>query len=651
MIPAPAPPTHRVRKLHLRTHAAEAAHHFAVLFEDALRTSSLPDANGGRLVVLRRLDLGILAATLSPSAIALTLETQYRSLVRHAIHASDPNADRAPAVFFADATEAAILLGRRLVHGPPAIEWYWRSALPGYHPTDSPSASWRLIRRHLASLPAASSALAEWVQAMRNTGSATEFLESLQPDEAHDFLASFPPLPRHTRPRPATATALPPQPSSTTLHARSPDPRPFRLSDADLAFAQPWIQRWTAEDPRSVWLIVLLVLARNPSQVAHPALLAAIDLTLQILEADPRPMSPSPVPPPQRPTSPRFGPRQHDAPPSIPESPITSRTDREPFPSGTESDSSTEVREISPEHSRPPSSQTPSNPSLDSKRPPQSINPVPIDKPAGAKRKPETRCESTQHAIEESHGPRANANAAASESSALSPAGPPTTAILRQSHDPAEAGAVEPMAEPAPEGFPDGQPTAFAGLAFVIPVLRQLSLPSFLEAHPWLLDENFPARLLRRIGSRVGMTPTDPWETALGLPPRSQADASSPDDPQDNASEVNDPSHQPDPIVLPAIVVDLLCGRLESLRHAVSREALLEAWQAAIRCWCRRRAGLGLVNLVRRSGWIRSTRTHIDVALPLHGVDLRIRRNGLDLDSGWVPWLGKVVSIHYLESP
>jgi hypothetical protein len=31
-------------------------------------------------------------------------------------------------------------------------------------------------------------------------------------------------------------------------------------------------------------------------------------------------------------------------------------------------------------------------------------------------------------------------------------------------------------------------------------------------------------------------------------------------------------------------------------------------------------------------------------------VDMTVRRAGLDLDPGWVPWLGRVVQFHYLDS-
>ncbi|SIR54003.1 hypothetical protein SAMN05421829_11929 [Aromatoleum tolulyticum] len=55
--------------------------------------------------------------------------------------------------------------------------------------------------------------------------------------------------------------------------------------------------------------------------------------------------------------------------------------------------------------------------------------------------------------------------------------------------------------------------------------------------------------------------------------------------------------------------------------------------------------------LADRSARIRATRSHLDVHLRLsdvhRDVHLDIRRTGLDLDPGWLPWLGRVVRFHY----
>jgi len=43
--------------------------------------------------------------------------------------------------------------------------------------------------------------------------------------------------------------------------------------------------------------------------------------------------------------------------------------------------------------------------------------------------------------------------------------------------------------------------------------------------------------------------------------------------------------------------------------------------------------------------------SHIDIYFPLSAVRLDIRLAGLDVNPGWIPWLGRVVRFHYIDSP
>lgn len=45
------------------------------------------------------------------------------------------------------------------------------------------------------------------------------------------------------------------------------------------------------------------------------------------------------------------------------------------------------------------------------------------------------------------------------------------------------------------------------------------------------------------------------------------------------------------------------------------------------------------------------TRSHLDVCYPLARASLPVRQTGLDLDPGWIVWLGRVVKFHYVHSP
>jgi hypothetical protein len=77
-------------------------------------------------------------------------------------------------------------------------------------------------------------------------------------------------------------------------------------------------------------------------------------------------------------------------------------------------------------------------------------------------------------------------------------------------------------------------------------------------------------------------------------------------------------------------------------------ERRLRIWLMKVRRWCWRNGNISLRDVVRRPGRVTLTRTDLDVTLALDAVDIRIRRIGLDLDPGWLPWFGRVVRFHYL---
>lgn len=145
--------------------------------------------------------------------------------------------------------------------------------------------------------------------------------------------------------------------------------------------------------------------------------------------------------------------------------------------------------------------------------------------------------------------------------------------------------------------------TAAGGLLFLVPLLTRLGLAAFLEedAAPSDLPQRIFATLLRRL-----------------------------------------PIADEDPVWL-------LCGRLLAVDGEVAGEADREAarWLGRCRRHLRRHVGIGLYSLVCRPARVAITATHVDVCQAIDAVDLRLRRAGLDIDPGWVPWLGRVLRFHY----
>ena len=145
----------------------------------------------------------------------------------------------------------------------------------------------------------------------------------------------------------------------------------------------------------------------------------------------------------------------------------------------------------------------------------------------------------------------------------------------------------------------------YVGFFSIIPLLNQLGFSHRCDR----LSLDFPAHLLSQVAIRFGIPDVDPLRQAL------------------TTQSPNSFFGQVDPLtqITPEIT----------------------AWIAGMRFWCRRYVRMPLAQIIDRPGAFTLTRTHLDIYFHHDQADIRIRRSGLDLDPGWVPWLGRVVLFHY----
>lgn len=83
-------------------------------------------------------------------------------------------------------------------------------------------------------------------------------------------------------------------------------------------------------------------------------------------------------------------------------------------------------------------------------------------------------------------------------------------------------------------------------------------------------------------------------------------------------------------------------AELEQLPPLPARTGLLDLAQG----WYGR-AGLWQPELLSLEADVHYTPSHVDLYAPMTAVRLPVRLAGLDIDPGWLPWLGKVVKFHY----
>ena len=199
---------------------------------------------------------------------------------------------------------------------------------------------------------------------------------------------------------------------------------------------------------------------------------------------------------------------------------------------------------------------------------------------------------------------------------------------------------VEPLdtkpATMAPAAFPparasirwycQGLPTRAAGLFFLLHALQRLGMEQALATGLADADPDFVPRLLLTLASHARIPQDDP--IALWL-----------------RSLVTE---------LPAEAGVLRCNsfcwpaNFQMQRDTASVAYVHRVWSVGVRRWCWRAARTSVREIVSRTGVFSVTRTDLDVSLPLEEADVRVRKAGLDLDPGWLPWFGRVVRFHYL---
>jgi hypothetical protein len=262
---------------------------------------------------------------------------------------------------------------------------------------------------------------------------------------------------------------------------------------------------------------------------------------------------------------------------------------------------------------------------------------------------------------------------------AMDPPAPDPRSSARPEPSPEDA-----VEEPSRLRAADAAPTGYAGLLFLLPLVSALEIDRAILDEPLLSDAPGLLPILYHVAVRLAPFA---WADAVALaladsdaPPFAWGASDKPVMDQARAAAVlraearvvaaaqrhglaagaGVPAEQaaiatlraraaarlPASLVLPAWL-DELCtrfaariagllrlrlGPLEPLEDDHSTDAGFEAV---------------LVRVIARPGRIVRTRTHLDVLLPLDGVDLDVRRAALDVDPGWVPFLGRIVRFHH----
>lgn len=583
------PQTRRVRKVYLTGPNEDLIRRGALLLEDALHTASLPQS-GGHLLIVKSLNVGAIHPDLSPASLALAIERRLRDVVP--VHAGSPTAHLRETVYFRDDTEPAIMLALRLARRESTSAWFWRLSVPAWKPEMPLDDALRTIFFNVTRTKAGLAA-------------AIRLVDELEEQHALDPLL----------------TAIRPQDGAGLMRAFGWS-KPSEMADASIEISTRWqtvLTRWIAywgqDDARILWLAGVTLAAENPIRLLDGDLMKRAARVVEGL------------------ANVGVGAQRTV--------PLQTTSDEAANVGAGQRPVRDNHTQAVGAHSRAPNNPPISHPDIDA----PVANALPGESPHGT--------------VEISPAQR--------ESPAM------TNAEI----------AVEPDFAPWPD-MP--LKTQHAGLFFLIPVLARLGLAEFLT--PELIEAEFPFHLLRFIGQRLGLPDDDPISAVLTTDAayEPQTDFVAPESWRNGIANPGEPilrrigdraalfdssgrlalavwEGQPSQFIQDRVPelklkpdlydfdspspMDWRGGWRVRLDNSSNLSCL--AWLTAARRWLRRNAHLGLAEVVVRPGRITATRTHIDVFFDLAQADIRVRRAGLDIDPGWVAWLGRVVHFHYVE--
>jgi hypothetical protein len=220
-------------------------------------------------------------------------------------------------------------------------------------------------------------------------------------------------------------------------------------------------------------------------------------------------------------------------------------------------------------------------------------------------------------------------------------------------------------------------PTIAGGLLFLLPVLARLGYADWLEQAPDWQPLFIARRMLARVSERLALPANDPaWQLGTSSPSSAPDAFRAPSNWIDGIADCRSPwrrrlADQDSRLcdatgrlllarwqgrrLPPDLPPHLCCERVDRssvpFHNSDPVEDVTEAWLTACRRWVRRRARMGVANLTLRHARLTVTPTHVDVDFELSDLSLEVRRAGLDLNPGWLPWFGRVVSFHYGRVP
>jgi hypothetical protein len=670
-------PDCRVRKLHIRAYDQTVVPRLTFLLEDALRTASFPGIPANGMVYVRRLDLGRHRFSVSSRVLAGKIDDLLRGIRPVVITEICPEQPSASAVWFPEALSPYRFMIKLLAANHQPRSWYWPTAIKGWHSKLSARESYDLILAQVSAQKTGIRGLSFVIEPLLFSDKIHDLLHPLSRQGAARLLLTMGLKPAHDFPRAQAYSARP-----AGLNAQKATEAPLSLAPGAQETIAKAIRRWSVFDPRTMLLsyLILTSAGRKPDPFEMDRLLISLADTVNLSRSRQNHISEpgitaaavteNEVPNAQR-SDGRKGKKHISIHSAVQRTPAIRKNVDQNQNGRISSPSQMELLvDLADPKSMTSDQQNPiSEPGITAAAVTENEVPNAQRLDGGKKRE-----HSIHSAVQRTTAIRKNGDQNRNGLISSSPL-PKTEAIGNQVR-------LHKLTEPWPLfGGLAGELSEYAGLVFLFPLLKRLGIESLLDTYPAYEEIDLPGRIIFRCARLLHIPPDDPALQFLGeeqpietvqspefaAPPewRKIILGSSPGNPRFRLCRVKG---MPGRRLLFDEKVRLILG----VWHSKNRGLLapwLEASQrpiqsAAPQSWSlkrlednfvlamsryvRRYAKMGLASLIRRPAYVATTGTHIDVSIPFNLLDIRVRMAGLDIDPGWVPWLGRVIQFHYV---
>lgn len=628
----------RVHKLRLSGQDEGSLGATVTALQDAFRIASLPGIPPHGLLLVRKLELGTFKSRASSLALSQLIDARVRSLASTAVCVDRHEQPQRDLVWFSDPAQAAIRLAELVAAKQAPDAWYWPMAFPSWRPGMTLETTLEAITSDLGDEPPAHTVVSRIIEDQLSRNSIGNILRAMSSRLAQSLLVE--------------AGLFSGPEVQKSQHAATDRKRSqIQLEPVWITSIERAIAACGPRDPRTQLLCYSILTTQNPALIADTNLLPLIENTIETIALN----------------------RPGTEYASIEDKVF--RQQRHGLPAATRDASLTE-RKRQYETSAPPGE---------------------ADERPAANDTHEERERSGMRGDFTEVGSNNRSNASATDTigpaDVLVSSGDRRPGPVTVSHDRGapgvsdssfQAGEINPVLA-NDEDRQSGTPiAAFAnpvasdqsGLMFLISLLNLLSIEQLLAQNPTLAALNFPARVIVDIARRLKVSANHPLIINLpGLPLLEPGRLGSFTCPEawryliGVRGETNTILHRFNLVSSESnfVITDrsrklVLCvGRGDPpewmrqntiVEHAGLHEApalndLGRTIQLLMSRYLRRFAAMSLRQLVNRGGRLACSKTHLDALFETKQMDIGIRRSGIDINPGWVAWLGRVVEFHY----